>query len=143
VDIHASLGDALYAQGRTVDALAEWRAAIDLRPNDPALLEKASWVLSTSPDPAIRNGDEAMALAVRAMQLSKRKDARVLDTLAAAYAEKGDFDYAESVEREAMLAVAGENQPALAEQIRARRAMYVAHRPFRDQDTLGQGKIKP
>lgn len=139
-DVHASLGDALHAQGLPAESLAEWRAAIELRPNDVAMLERASWVLSTSPDAAVRNGEQAMAFAVRAMLLSKRKDARLLDTMAAAYAEMGDFDYAESIERQALTAVARESQPALAEQIRARHALYAAHRPFRDQDTLGQRK---
>ena len=140
VEVHGSLGDVLRAQGRTVEALAEWRAVIELRPNDVATLQKASWVLSTSPDAAIRNGDEAMAFAVRAMQLSSRKDARLLDTLAAAYAEKGDFGYAEYVERQALFAPGLVDEPALKDQIMARRASYLVHRVFRDQDTLGQGK---
>jgi tetratricopeptide (TPR) repeat protein len=131
-DVHASLGDTLLAQGRTAEALAEWRAVIEVRPNDAETLEKAAWVLATSPDAAVRNGDEAMIFAARAMQYSVRKDARVLETLAAAYAEKGDFEYAESTERQALAAPGLENQPTLAVQMRARLALYVAHQPFRD-----------
>jgi len=134
-EVHSALGDALQVQGRTAEALAEWREAIELRPNDAATLRRASWVLSTSPDAAIRNGDQAMAFAVRAMQLG-RKDARMLDILAAAYAEKGDFEYAGLTARQALAATAPENQPALAEQIRGRQALYLAHQPFRDRDTL-------
>jgi len=139
-EVHGALGDALQAQHRTAEALAEWRAVIEQRPNDAETLRKASWVLSTSPDAAIRNGEEAMAFAVRAMQLSSRKDARLLDTLAAAYAEKGDFDYAEYVERQALFAAGLVDDPALKDQIQARRALYLSHQPFRDRDTLGQGK---
>jgi tetratricopeptide (TPR) repeat protein len=140
VDVHGALGDALRAQGRTAEALAEWRAVIELRPNDVETLRKAAWALSTSPDAAIRNGEEAMAYAVRAMQLSIRKDARILDTLAAAYAEKGDFSYAEYIERQALFAPGLFEEPALKDQILARRALYLSHQPFRDRDTLGQGK---
>ena len=132
VEAHGSLGEALYAQGRTAEALAEWRNVIELRPNDAETLRRAAWVLATSPDAAIRNGDEAMAFAVRANQLTGGKDARTLDTLAAAYAEKGDFGYAEYVARQAMTAIEMENQPALAEEIKGRHAMYLTHRPFRD-----------
>jgi tetratricopeptide (TPR) repeat protein len=139
-EVHGALGDALQAQHRTAEALAEWRAVIEQRPNDAETLRKASWVLSTSPDAAIRNGEEAMAFAVRAMQLSSRKDARLLDTLAAAYAERGDFDYAEYVERQALFAAGLVDDPALKDQIQARRALYLSHQPFRDRDTLGQGK---
>jgi tetratricopeptide (TPR) repeat protein len=132
VEAHGSLGDALYAQGRTAEALAEWRNVIELRPNDAETLRRAAWVLATSPDAAIRNGDEAMAFAVRANQLTGGKDARTLDTLAAAYAEKGDFGYAEYVARQALVATELVNQPALAEEIKGRHAMYLTHRPFRD-----------
>jgi tetratricopeptide (TPR) repeat protein len=137
-DIHDCLGDALLAQGRRAEALAEWRAAIELRPNGVATLEKAAWLLATSPDASLRNGGEAMALAARAMQYSIRKDARVLDTMAAAYAEKGDFEYAESVEREALAAQGLENQPELAAQVRSRLALYAAHQPFREADSPGK-----
>jgi Flp pilus assembly protein TadD len=45
----------------------------------------------------MRNGTEALALAVRAMELSGGKDAVILDTLAAAYAESGRFANAAGV----------------------------------------------
>ena len=79
-----------------------------------------------------------MAFAVRAMQLSGRQDPRTMDILAAAYAEKGDFDYAERAARAALAAAALAKQSVLAEQIEGRVELYVAHRPFRDHDTLGQ-----
>jgi tetratricopeptide (TPR) repeat protein len=138
-EAHLRLGDALYAQGRAAEALAHWRDAIELRPNDAAALRQAAWVLATSPDAALRNGDEAMAFAVRARQLSGERDARTLDTLAAAYAEKGDFGYAEYVARQA-LAAAELDQPALADRIRARRALYLAHQPFRDRGAAAAGQ---
>jgi tetratricopeptide (TPR) repeat protein len=131
-EVRVALGGTLDAQGRTVEALATWREAIELQPNDRATLRQAAWVLATSPDPAIRNGEEAMAFAIRAMQLSGGNDARTLDTLAAAYAEKGDFTYAEYEARMA-LAAAGPDQKALAEQIKARRELYLAKQPYRER----------
>jgi len=55
-DIHDALGDALLAQGRRAEALTEWRTAIELRPNDVATLERAAWLLATSPNASVRNG---------------------------------------------------------------------------------------
>jgi tetratricopeptide (TPR) repeat protein len=138
-EVHISLGDALYARRQTAEALSEWRAVIELRPGDAATLRKASWVLATSPDAAIRNGEEALAFAARAMQLSGGKDARTLDALAAAYAEKGDFEYAERAARAALAAVSASqftsaSQSGLANQIKGRIDLYVAHQPFRDRD---------
>src|ERR1039458_8962858 len=129
-----SLGDALYAQGRTAEALAHWRDGIRLQPNDAPALRWAAWVLATSPDATIRNGGEALAFAVRAVELSGGKDARMLDTLAAAYAEKGQFADAALTARRALVRAAQENQPALANDIRIRIALYEADQPFRDRD---------
>jgi len=81
-----------------------------------------------------------MSLAARAMQYSIRKDSRVLDTMAAAYAEKGDFEYAGSMEREALAAQGVESQSELAAQIRSRLALYAAHQPFREDDSAALGK---
>jgi tetratricopeptide (TPR) repeat protein len=131
-EAHVSLGDALYAQGLTAEALAHWRDGLGLEPNDPPALRRVAWVLATSPDAAIRDGAEALAFAVRAVQLSGGKDAQVLDTLAAAYAEKGQFANAALTAHRAQARAAQENQPALAHDIGVRIALYEAGQPFRD-----------
>src|SRR5207244_12523740 len=59
----------------------------------PALVGLA-WRLATGPDSWLRDAAEAVRLAERAADLSDRRDARVLDLLAAAYAASGDFDRA-------------------------------------------------
>jgi tetratricopeptide (TPR) repeat protein len=133
-EAHDSLGETLDAQGRTAEALDHWRAAIDLEPNDAQALRRAAWDLATSPDAAIRNGGEALQFAVRAVEISGGKDARVLDTLAAAYAEKGQFTDAALTARRAEARAIEENQPALVEEIKARIALYEAGRAFREGD---------
>jgi tetratricopeptide (TPR) repeat protein len=132
-EAHHSLGDALYAQGRTVEALAHWRDSIQLQPNDLPALGRMAWVLATSPDAAIRNGGEALGLAVRAVEISGGKDAHVLDTLAAAYAEKGQFANAALTARRAQALAAQQDQPALADAIGNRIALYETDRPFRER----------
>lgn len=134
-EAHDRLGDALDAQGRTAEALAHWRESIDVQPNDAQTLRRAAWALATSPDAAIRNGTEALALAVRAVELSSGEDARLLDTLAAAYAEKGQFADAALTARRAQARAAQEGQSALADAIGIRIALYEAEQPFRDRDT--------
>jgi tetratricopeptide (TPR) repeat protein len=132
-EAHNRLGDALYAQGRTAEALAHWCDGLQLQPNDAPTLRRAAWVLATSPDAKIRNGDEALAFAVRAVELSGGNDARMLDTLAAAYAEKEQFANAALTGRRAQARAAQENQPALADDIGIRIALYEANQPFRDR----------
>ena len=131
-EAHASLGDALYAQGQTADAVAQWRQGIDLQGNDAQTLRHAAWALATTPDAAIRNGADALAFAVRAVQLTGGGDARTLDALAAAYAEKGQFADAALTAHRAQAKAAQENRSALADAIAGRIALYEAGRPFRD-----------
>jgi tetratricopeptide (TPR) repeat protein len=131
-EAHDSLGDALYAQGRSVEALTHWHQSIQLQPNNAPALRGAAWVLATSPDAAIRNGGEALAFAVRAIELSGGGDARMLDTLAAAYAEKGQFANALLTARRALARAEQENQTVLAGEVRNRIALYEADQPFRE-----------
>jgi tetratricopeptide (TPR) repeat protein len=132
-EAHDRLGDALDAQGRTAEALAHWRDSIQLQPNGVTALRRAAWVLATSPDATLRNGGEALALAVRAVEHSGGNDPRLLDTLAAAYAEKGQFADAVLTARRAQAQASQENQPALAHEIGSRIALYEAEQPFRDR----------
>jgi tetratricopeptide (TPR) repeat protein len=132
-EAHDSLGDALFTQGQTAEALAHWRNAIQLQPNDLAALGRAAWVLATSPDASIRNGGDALGFAVRAVEISGGKDARMLDTLAAAYAEKGQFGNAVATARRAQALAGQQNQAALADAIGGRIALYEADRPFRER----------
>jgi tetratricopeptide (TPR) repeat protein len=131
-EAHDRLGDALEAQGQTSEALAHWRESIELQPNNGPTLRRAAWALATSPVTAVRNGDDALRFAVRAMEVSGGNDTRLLDTLAAAYAEKGQFADAALTARRALARAKQENQPALAAGIGARIALYDAGRPFRD-----------
>ncbi|MGD1074223.1 MAG: tetratricopeptide repeat protein [Bryobacteraceae bacterium] len=132
-EAHDRLGDALYAQGRTAEALTHWRDSIQLQPNNAPTLRRAAWVLATSPDASIRNGDEALRLAVRAIEVSGGNDARMLDTLAAAYAERGQFADAAATARRALARAEQANQPALAAEIGIRVALYEAGQAFRDR----------
>jgi hypothetical protein len=65
------------------------------------MLDELAWLLATYPDSQTRDGTEAVRLADRACALTERRIPALLDTLAAAYAEAGDFPRAISVADEA------------------------------------------
>ena len=55
------------------------------------MLDKLAWLLATYPDAKSRDGAEAVQLAERGCALTDRRIPALLDTLAVAYAEAGDF----------------------------------------------------
>lgn len=59
--------------------------------SDPKFLNAYAWFLATSPDDRVRDGNRAVELARDAAEITAWNDAAILDTLAAAYAEAGDF----------------------------------------------------
>ena len=74
------------------DALA--RSCSMRRPTCHPVLNALAWLMATSPEASIRNGTEAVELAGRANKLVGGKVPEILDTLAAGYAEAGDFSAA-------------------------------------------------
>jgi tetratricopeptide (TPR) repeat protein len=106
-------------------ALEHWRAAIGLSPNNAMALRRAAWILATSP--ALHNGPEALALAVRALLLTHSQDCATLDTLAAAYAENRRFEDAITTARRAVAA-----DPAQAQAIQRRIEQYELGKPWRE-----------
>jgi tetratricopeptide (TPR) repeat protein len=60
-------------------------------PDSTAALDELAWVFATNPSDELRDGNEAVLLAKHACALTKRKDTMLLATLAAAYAETGNF----------------------------------------------------
>jgi len=129
---HESLGSALYVKGDFSNALRELRSAIEEEPNRVVSLRLASNLLATCPDSSLRNGTEAVALADRARQLTNGKDPAVLDTLSAAYAEKGSFAQAIDTEEQAVDLATQEGDVALAGRLKVHLARYESNEPLRE-----------
>jgi tetratricopeptide (TPR) repeat protein len=89
-----SRGDARLNSGKQAEAIDDYEKAVKLQPRDPGILNNLAWVLATSPDEKLRNDKRAIKLATEACELTDYKQAHILSTLAAAYAETGDFETA-------------------------------------------------
>jgi tetratricopeptide (TPR) repeat protein len=111
--------------GQPSEALEHWRETIRLRPNNATALRRAAWILATNQ--TLRNGPEALAMAVQALLLTNSKDSATLDTLAAAYAENNRFEDAIATARRAIAA-----DPAQAQAIQRRIERYQAGKPWRE-----------
>ncbi len=76
------------------EALEDFRTAIRLNPNRAASLNEIASILAGAPDPQFRDGREAVQFATLACSLTDYKNHEYLGTLAAAYAESGDYETA-------------------------------------------------
>jgi len=126
-------GNAYFHLGDFKRAQSDFVAALRLDRRDPDVLNNVAWFRATCPDANFRNGKEAVELATRACTLDKWQDADEIDTLAAAYAESGNFAEAERYQQKA-IALLSEKE-TLRPRFRARLEQYRAKQPIRQQIT--------
>jgi tetratricopeptide (TPR) repeat protein len=121
--IYARLG--LYDRQRQ-----DLEEAMRLAPEDLALRNNLAWLLATCPEERIRDGARAVALAKEACEATDWSQIECLDTLAAAYAEGGEFDEARRLLETVLLLVPDPERRA---KYQARLALYQVHEPYRDR----------
>ena len=86
--------DAYLAIGKHAEAIADFESAARIAPDNSGILNNFAWVLATSPNEKLRNAPRSIEMAMKACQLTDFKESHILSTLAAGYAEAGDFDSA-------------------------------------------------
>ena len=134
----AGLARTYASLGRKQDAVRHFRNALLLRPGWRHATNDLAWILATSPNPDLRDPEEAVALMENVL-LEKEYHAAMLDTLGAAYAAAGRTDDAvRAADRALALA---RRDPALAAAIRERRTLYLDGTPFTEVDN-GNGAAK-
>jgi protein O-mannosyl-transferase len=131
-DAHYHLALSLSARGKPREALAQYHAALKVRPDFPEALNNLAWILATDPDPQLRDGPEALDLAERACRLTERKQAYIVGTLGAAYAEVGRFPEAAAAAEQARALAAQANDKEVAAMNRKLLALYRSGQPYRD-----------
>lgn len=87
-------GDLLVDLGRYGQARQAYEQAIELEPKSANAYRNLAWMQATCPSNTFRNGEEALANAIRASELAGTPDDITLDTHAAALATLGRFDEA-------------------------------------------------
>jgi len=99
--------------------------------NDTMLANMLAWIRATSAEAAIRNGKEAVRLALLADKATGHKNPEVLDSLAAAYAETGDFPRAVQTLKDALQLKATTASNGRTARLRERLELYEKKSPFR------------
>jgi len=127
---HTLLADAFLRAGSQKDAIAEYEHALRNSVEDPLPRNGLAWLLATSSDASIRDGNRAMELANEAVQLSRGKDPNYLRTLAAACAESGRFVEAEENARRAFRGAELLDNHSLLNALRDEIALYELGLPY-------------
>lgn len=114
------------------EALADLDAATKLTKVDKAAaLNAVAWCRATCSHTALRDGKKAIAEATTACELSHWKNSYYVDTLAAAYAEAGDFEEAVKFEDQAITAAHLRHELLL--KWKQRLELYQQHKAYHDE----------
>ncbi len=121
---------AYYLKGEYYRAIEDLDQAIRLKPDDANAMNTMAWILATARNTDVRDGHEAVRLAQEAVRLIDAPAFR--DTLAAAYAEAGQFDNAVAAQERAieMLRTAGRDDEVADYQNRL--DLYRYGQPYRE-----------
>ena len=125
-------GEANARLGRYELSLADYDKVLSLHPmigSRGRAKTARAWLRATCPNPAFRDGKKAVEDAKGACNLCSWGDWLYIDTLAAAYAEAGDFDSAIKFEQKAISKAKNDDDTKGAQ---ARLALYEKHQPYRD-----------
>ena len=134
-EYHNKLGYALLRKGLMDEATTHLQKALEIRPDHPSAahnLAQVAWILATGPEASVQNGAKAIELAEEVQRLSGGEDPMINMTLAAGYAEAGQFPKALETAQRAQKLAADQNQVRLVDAIRGQIKCYQAGIPFRD-----------
>ena len=110
------------------NAIQDFEEAIGKAPKDFRLYNNLAWIFATCPEPKFRDGKRAVELATEACEMSEWEYAFCLDTLAAAYAECGDFNKAIPLQEKANILYPDEENKRKGNE---RLSLYHQAKPYR------------
>jgi len=128
---------AYFAKGNYKGAASDFAKTAQLSSNDDKVLDSLARFKATCPDSSFRNGKEALEVATKACELTKWKDPSYLDSLAAAYAETGDFDQAIKYQGQALNIKSV--HPFWRQEMQERLELYRRHQPYREESKFRKG----
>jgi tetratricopeptide (TPR) repeat protein len=136
-----NLGKALAQKGDLTNAIMHFQKAVQLNSSDAKFsddlafaLNNQAWALATSAQASLRDGRRAVQLAQEACKLSHNQQTMVLGTLAAAYAEAGEFDDAVATTRLAVANAQRLGETNLLQKNQEFLQLYLAHKPYHEPD---------
>ncbi|PYK82142.1 MAG: hypothetical protein DME41_10625 [Verrucomicrobia bacterium] len=132
-DAHNNLANVFRQQGRVEEAVREYEAALKSNPGSVPAQNNLAWLLATAADAKLRNGKKAVELAEQAVLATDGHNPVFLHTLAAAYAENGDFTKAIAAANDALEIANANGITSLAESLRSKIALYQSGLPYHEE----------
>lgn len=136
-------GDTRLGLGDHENAIKDFESALELVPEAEAdrsgILNNLSWVLSTTPNDALRDGKRALEYAIEACKLTDYKAPHILSTLAAAHAEAGEFDQAVEWSQKGV-DLARETNATQLQQLESELESYKEKKPWREKTETKENK---
>ncbi len=143
---HALRGraDAQLSIGKHAEAIEDFKAALQANADakakeDSGLFNNFAWVLATSPEDNLRDGKRSIELATKACELTEYKQAHILSTLAAAYAETGQWEEALKWSKKAVEI----GDDSVKEQLKQELASYEGKKPWREKQNEPDKEAPP
>ena len=127
VEAYNNLGVALASQSKFKAAARCYAEALRLNPSYADAYNNLALIMATCPEAQYRDGGKAVEMASRACKLTKWKSSEFLNTLAAAYAEAGDYDVAVTWQMKAIGFLRDERR---LEDYRCRLSLYQTKKPY-------------
>jgi tetratricopeptide (TPR) repeat protein len=113
-------------------AIKDMEEAMRRAPDRAGITNDYAWTLATNPKDSVRDGTKAIEYAKKACHMNDYKHAPTIDTLAAAYAEAGDWEDAVKWQQEA-ITLAEKESPDDVKGMKERLELYKGKKPFREQ----------
>ena len=126
------VADEFRKRGQHKVAASYYQTAYQTGQDNPLVLNNIAWVSATHKDATMRDGALALKCAQRCVRLTEGKNPGYLDTLAAAYAETGNYKVAIAIAQKAAKLASQMNQQALIPGLKKAIALYRQGKPMRD-----------
>jgi tetratricopeptide (TPR) repeat protein len=136
------LANAQIGAGQFQEARQSFEEAVEAGPQSADAYSALAWSLATHWADPIRDGKKAIELAKKACELTEWKNPHFLDTLAAAYAEAGQFVEAVKWQKKALEHPEAFDAVGL-EQAMQRLRLYEALKPYHEQRPAPSGPAAP
>jgi tetratricopeptide (TPR) repeat protein len=138
---HIETAKILFQQGNNARAVDELWVAARIEPYNPDVLTAVAHYLAANQNADARDGPNALALALKADELTRSRQPDVFDVLGMAFAETGDFSNAVTSAQNALdLAVTAKFKNT--ESIRQRLELYKSHQAWRESFNATNAPVK-